>query len=70
MAHIDFGFLFTTSPGNINFENSPFKFTQDYLDMLDDIDSEYYVYFKTLLLNGFLALQKNIDSIITLLEII
>lgn len=27
IMHIDFGFMFTTSPGNINFENAPFKLT-------------------------------------------
>ena len=27
VLHIDFGFMFTTSPGNINFENAPFKLT-------------------------------------------
>lgn len=28
VLHIDFGFMFTTSPGNINFESAPFKLTK------------------------------------------
>lgn len=27
IIHIDFGFMLTTSPGSINFESAPFKFT-------------------------------------------
>lgn len=27
IVHIDFGFMLTTSPGSINFESAPFKFT-------------------------------------------
>ena len=27
IVHIDFGFVFCTSPGNINFEKAPFKLT-------------------------------------------
>ena len=30
MIHIDFGFMLSNSPGgNVNFEQSPFKLTQD-----------------------------------------
>jgi len=28
IIHIDYGFILGTSPGNMNFENAPFKFTQ------------------------------------------
>ena len=28
IIHIDFGFIFSISPGGMNFENAPFKLTQ------------------------------------------
>jgi len=34
LIHIDFGFFLQNSPGNLEFENAPFKFTQEYLDII------------------------------------
>ena len=34
IVHIDFGFVLTQSPGGISFENAPFKFTEEYLEIL------------------------------------
>jgi len=34
IIHIDFGFMFGMSPGNLNFETSPFKFTSEYVEVL------------------------------------
>ena len=55
ILHIDFGFLISTSPGSINFENAPFKLTQDYIDIMGGTDSNYFIYFKSLLLKGMIA---------------
>ncbi len=30
IAHIDFGFMLTNSPGSIEFESAPFKLTEEY----------------------------------------
>ena len=67
--HIDFGFLFTTSPGNINFENAPFKLTRDYVNLIGGEESHFFFFFKTLILNGLIALRKNIGEIMALVEI-
>lgn len=70
LVHIDFGFMFQNSPGGINFESAPFKLTQEYIDVLDGIDSEIFSYFKSLLIRGFYEIRKNIDDILTLIEIL
>ena len=34
MVHVDFGFLLSNSPGNLNFEAMTFKLTKEYIDVL------------------------------------
>ena len=69
IIHIDFGFILGISPGNMNFETAPFKLTKDYLDILDGENSNIFQYFKTLLIRGFIALKRNFESILGILEI-
>ena len=33
IIHIDFGFILSTSPKNLGFENSPFKLTHEFVDV-------------------------------------
>ena len=33
LIHIDFGFILSNSPKNLGFENSPFKLTQEFIDV-------------------------------------
>lgn len=35
IIHIDFSFMLSSAPGNINFERAPFKLTQDYIDLME-----------------------------------
>lgn len=69
--HIDFGFAFTTSPGNLNFERAPFKLTKEYAQILGGLDSELFVYFKILLAKGLTVLTKpeNLNKLKALLII-
>jgi len=69
IIHIDFGFMFSNSPGGINFESAPFKLTQDYLDIMGGIDSQMYEYFKSLLEKAFYEVRKHLDDIISSIEI-
>ena len=57
------------SPGGINFETSPFKFTQEYMEIIGGENSDNYLKFKMLFLNGLSSLIKNKDEIFTLIEI-
>lgn len=53
LVHIDFGFMFQTSPGGWAFEKAPFKLTPEYVEMMDGFGSHMMQYFKSLLISGF-----------------
>lgn len=69
MLHIDFGFLLSNAPGNFHFETAPFKFTQDYMDLMDGQGSDYYEYFLSLMMKGLVALNKHLEEIMALVKI-
>lgn len=69
LIHIDFGFMFSNSPGSINFESAPFKFTQDYLDIMGGAESQMFEYFKSLLTKAFFTVRKHLPEIISMIEI-
>jgi len=65
VVHIDFGFMLSNSPGgNMAFEQSPFKLTQEFLDVMDGECSDQYEYFRTLVIRGFLEARKHMERII------
>jgi len=74
--HIDFGFMLSSAPGNNfanmvaggAFENSPFKLTQEIMDIIGGQESEMFDYFKRLLIYGFLQIRKNAERIMLLVE--
>lgn len=71
IIHIDFGFILGDSPGfNINFENAPFKLTREYIEVMGGIDSYAFKMFEDLFVRGFFALQKNIDGLVTAVQVI
>ena len=69
IIHIDFGFILGISPGNLNFENAPFKMTEEYVEILDGPDSPIFEYYKSLMLRGMLELRKNVDVFVKIVEI-
>lgn len=69
LIHIDFGFMLQSSPGNMNFEAAPFKLTQEYVDLMDGVDSDLFEYFKSLITAGLLEVRKNMDDIIRFITI-
>jgi len=70
IIHIDFGFILSNSPGkNLGFESSPFKLTDEFVEVMDGPDSDMYNYFKVLILQGFVATRKNMETVLQIVEI-
>lgn len=58
IIHIDFSFIISSSPGNMNFEKAPFKLTQDYMEMMEGADSPIFQHFKLLFFLGLKYIRK------------
>ena len=58
VIHVDFGFMLSNSPGNMNFEALSFKLTKEYVDVMGGTQSKYFQRFKKLMVKGFLALRN------------
>ncbi|XP_076355706.1 phosphatidylinositol 4-kinase beta-like isoform X1 [Tachypleus tridentatus] len=69
IIHIDFGFILSSSPKNLGFENSPFKLTQEFVNVMGGPGSDMFEYFKILMLQGLLAARKHHEKILALVEI-
>ncbi|XP_666044.1 phosphatidylinositol 4-kinase [Cryptosporidium hominis TU502] len=68
IIQIDYGFMLSNSPGNVNFEQSPFKLTQEFLDVMMGENSSDFQYFQQLIIKGFLASRKHVDQIVLTIE--
>ena len=69
LIHIDFGFILGIGPGGKNFEQAPFKLTEEYVKILDGLDSPVFQYFETLLYLGFIEARKHFDTLWKIIEI-
>ncbi len=71
LVHIDFGFMFGTSPGNMQFESAPFKMSQELLDTMGGgANSEGFRYFKVLLHLAMAAVREEAHQLVQLIGII
>lgn len=69
IIHVDFGFMMSNSPGSMNFEQAPFKLTSEHIDVMGGQRSRYFIRFKKLMAQGFLALRQHKYKILQLMEI-
>lgn len=60
---INFFFFF------VGFEQSPFKLTPEFLDVMGGPSGELWPEFKHLILKGLMAARKHMDRVINLVEI-
>ncbi|KDO35761.1 hypothetical protein SPRG_18902 [Saprolegnia parasitica CBS 223.65] len=69
VIHIDFGFLFTNSPGNnFNFERAPFKLTDEFVELMGGPRSSTFRYFRSLCVKAYWALHASTDKLVLLVE--
>lgn len=69
LVHIDFGFLLSNSPGKgINFEQAPFKLTEDFVRIMGGIHSKSFKKFRKLCVSGFIALRKRSEKIMLIID--
>lgn len=69
LIHIDFGFMFSNSPGgNMNFEKAPFKLTDEFERILGGRRSKLFIEFRSLCVKGYTALKEHAEQIILLVE--
>ncbi|TMW52790.1 hypothetical protein DOY81_002124 [Sarcophaga bullata] len=69
IIHIDFGFILSISPKNLGFEQSPFKLTPEFVDVMGGTNSGHWIEFNRLLLVGMMTARKHMDRIINFVEI-
>ena len=69
LIHIDFGFLFNKSPGNLAFEKAPFKFTRDFIDLMEGDQSRYFLKFQEIFFKAFMLVRKNKLYLMKMIEI-
>jgi phosphatidylinositol 4-kinase B len=67
IIHIDFSFMLSSSPGNMNFERAPFKLTRDYIELMEGEDSDIFKHFKLLFFLGLKYLRKYKKEIMELI---
>lgn len=71
IIHIDFGFLFLSSPGkNSGFESAPFKLTTEFIDVMDGVNSHTFSKFRELCYKTFIELRKNCFQISLLIQML
>lgn len=69
VIHIDFGFMLSNSPGNMNFEAAPFKLTLEFVELLGGVEGVAFSKFKELMKDAFQSLRREAERIVTLVEL-
>jgi phosphatidylinositol kinase/protein kinase (PI-3 family) len=69
LIHIDFGYMLSATPKNLGFESSPFKITQEFVDIMGGLQSDMYHYYKILIFRSLIAARKHVDKLIPIVEI-
>ncbi|KAF1331329.1 Phosphatidylinositol kinase, partial [Globisporangium splendens] len=68
IIHIDFGFILSNNPGNMAFEQAPFKLTNDFVELMGGPRSASFRHFRSLCVRAFLVARKYRHRFILLVE--
>lgn len=68
IIHIDFGFILSNNPGNMAFEQAPFKLTSDFVELMGGPRSASFQQFRSLCVRAFLVARKYRHRFILLVE--
>lgn len=69
LVHVDFAFILGRTPGGIGWESAPFKFTEEFIEVLGGTDGEYFALFVSLLTDAFIAIRKWAPLLVGLLRV-
>mmetsp|Transcript_4290 Transcript_4290/g.8289 ORF Transcript_4290/g.8289 Transcript_4290/m.8289 type:complete len:153 (+) Transcript_4290:1-459(+) len=69
LLHIDFGFMLSNSPGNINFEKAAFKLTREMVDVMGGESSPLFAEFQRMCVASFLEVRAHARQMMMLVEI-
>jgi len=71
IVHIDFGFLFLSSPGKgIGFESAPFKLTREMVELLGGPNSRFFIKYRELCVRTFMELRRHQHRLVMLVEML
>ncbi|KAG7394826.1 Phosphatidylinositol 4-kinase beta [Phytophthora boehmeriae] len=68
IIHIDFGFILSNNPGNMAFEQAPFKLTADFVELMGGPRSAHFRRFRSLCVRAFLVARKYRHRFVLLVE--
>jgi hypothetical protein len=68
IIHIDFGFILSNNPGNMAFEQAPFKLTADFVELMGGPRSAHFRRFRSLCVRSFLVARKYRHRFVLLVE--
>jgi phosphatidylinositol 4-kinase len=71
ILHIDFGFVLGMAPGGaFSLETAPFKLTDEFVEVLDGLESPLFGEFVKAFSTGFLALRANAENIVETVQVL
>uniref|UniRef100_A0A0G4H3A0 1-phosphatidylinositol 4-kinase n=1 Tax=Chromera velia CCMP2878 TaxID=1169474 RepID=A0A0G4H3A0_9ALVE len=68
VIHVDFGFMFTNSPGNIPFEPSLFKLTNELVEVMGGPGSSLFNKFRERIVRGFMEARRESQELLGIVE--